>query len=36
MTLLSSLTFWSLRVDDGESVSGSRPAPVDAIRQPAE
>ena len=36
MTMLSSLSFWSLRVNDGESVSGSRPAPVDAIRQPAE
>jgi len=37
LTMLSSLSFWSLRADDGQSVSGSgQPVPVDVIRQPVE
>lgn len=36
MTMLSSLSFWSLRVNDGESLSGRQPAPVDAVRPPAQ
>ena len=37
LTFVSSAAFWSLRVRDGESVSGSgRQAPADVIRQPVE
>ncbi|HEY4369480.1 MAG TPA: DHA2 family efflux MFS transporter permease subunit [Steroidobacteraceae bacterium] len=37
LTMVSSLSFWSLRAHDGQSVSGSgKPIPADAIRQRAE